>query len=47
MRKFIYLFWILFLGSLLYLYFFKPAVFEKMFTYSGPGSPFVNTPYQD
>ena len=41
------LFWIVFLGSLLYIFFFNPELFQRMFTYEGPGSPFVNTPYQN
>lgn len=47
MKKFFALFWIVFLGALIYIYIFERATFDKMFTYKGPGSPFVNTPYQN
>lgn len=44
-RFFLYLFWILFLIMVLYVYFFQPAAFYRMFeTYQGPGSPFINNP---
>lgn len=47
MKHLLTLFWIAFIGTLVYIYFYHPATFEKMFTWDGPGSPFVNTPRQD
>lgn len=37
--------WVVILAALIYVYFFQPNIFNKMFQYQGPGSPFVNTPY--
>lgn len=36
--------WLAILALLVYLYFFQPSIFKHIFEYSGPGSPYVNTP---
>lgn len=44
LRTGLFLFWGGVLFVLLYLYFFHYDIFNHMFHYSGPGSPYVNTP---
>jgi hypothetical protein len=36
--------WVVIILTLIYIYFFHPEVFEQIFSYPGPGSPYVNTP---
>jgi hypothetical protein len=45
MRRFIIIAaWIILLAFLVYVFFFKPEIFNHIFEYPGPGSPYVNTP---
>lgn len=43
-RSTVFFIWIAILSTLLYLYFFHPAIFNQIFYYPGAGSPYVNTP---
>lgn len=43
-RWIIFLIWISIILAILYLYFFQPGLFNRMFHYPGAGSPYVNTP---
>ena len=36
--------WILILCVLLYIYYLHPEIFQHLFEYEGPGSPYINTP---
>lgn len=38
--------WILILSVILYIYFLHPEIFQHLFEYEGPGSPYINTPRQ-
>lgn len=44
LRNYLILFWFFILLILIYLYFFQPEIFYRMFQYPGSGSPYVNTP---
>lgn len=43
-RLFALIFWLVVIAVLVGFYFFAPEVLYRLFYYTGPGGPFVNSP---